>query len=79
MAAVGAGPAPIPHKELSGPSLAAAIITAVNDPSIRHNAAVIGEKIRAENGVQQAIKIIERYLSAAPPSAAATKRRAAQL
>lgn len=65
VAAVGAGPAPIPRKELTPERLAAAITTAVNDSSIRHNAAAIGEKIRAENGVQRATGIITRYLSAA--------------
>ena len=70
MAAVGAGPAPIPRKELTPERLAAAITTAVSDPSIRHNAAAIGKKIRAGNGVQRAGEIIERYLSAVVPDAA---------
>jgi len=70
VAAVGAGPAPIPRKELTPERLAAAITTAVSDPSIRHNAASIGKKIRAGNGVQRAGEIIERYLSAVVPDAA---------
>ena len=73
MAAVGAGPAPIPRKELTPERLAAAITKAVSDPSIRHNAAAIGEKIRAENGVQRAVEIIERYLSAVLPDAVPRK------
>lgn len=78
VAAVGAGPAPIPRKELTPERLAAAITTAVNDPSIRHQAAAIGEKIRAENGVQRAVEIIENYLSAALPAAVPPKRRSGQ-
>jgi UDP:flavonoid glycosyltransferase YjiC (YdhE family) len=73
VAAVGAGPAPIPRKELTPERLAAAITKAVSDPSIRHNAAAIGEKIRAENGVQRAVEIIERYLSAVLPDAVPRK------
>ena len=65
VAALGAGPAPIPHKALTAARLAAAIATAVKDPSIRHNAAAIGEKIRTENGVERATEIITRHLSAA--------------
>jgi UDP:flavonoid glycosyltransferase YjiC (YdhE family) len=67
VAAVGAGPAPIPQKELTAARLAAAIVTAVNDPSIRYNAAAIGEKIRSEDGVQRASEIITGYLSGARP------------
>ncbi len=65
VAAVGAGPAPIPQKELTAELLAAAITTAVKDPLIRQNAAAIGEKIRAENGVERATEIITRHLAAA--------------
>jgi UDP:flavonoid glycosyltransferase YjiC (YdhE family) len=75
VAAVGAGPAPIPRKELTPERLAAAIKTAVGDPSIRHNAAAIGEKIRAENGVECAVEIIGRYLAAARKSAPSTGSR----
>jgi sterol 3beta-glucosyltransferase len=71
VATLGAGPAPIPRKDLSPERLAAAITTAVTDPSIRRNAASMGEKIRAENGVQRAVEMITRYLSAGRPAARA--------
>ena len=67
VAAVGAGPAPIPQKELTAERLAAAITASIQDPSIRKNAAVVGEKIRAENGVERAIEIITRHLTAVRP------------
>jgi sterol 3beta-glucosyltransferase len=68
VAAVGAGLAPIPYKELTAERLAASITTVVKDPSIRHHAAAIGEKIRAENGVQRATEIITRHLSLGGPA-----------
>jgi sterol 3beta-glucosyltransferase len=55
---LGVGPAPIPHKRLSVESLAAAIRTAINDESMRNRAAALGEKIRAEDGVGEAVRVI---------------------
>jgi len=48
------------HK-LTAEKLAEAINTALNDSAMRARAAVLGEKIRAENGMAQAVDIIERH------------------
>ena len=73
VATLGAGPEPIPRKDLSPERLAAAITTALTDPSIRQNAAAMGEKIRAENGVQRAVEMITRYLAAGQPATLAAR------
>lgn len=57
---LGVGPKTPDLKSLTALKLAEAIHTAVSDPGMRERAARLGEKIRAENGVQQAVEIIER-------------------
>jgi sterol 3beta-glucosyltransferase len=47
---------------LSAECLAEAITQAVNDPELCQRAAVLGEKIRAEDGVGEALRIIEQHL-----------------
>jgi sterol 3beta-glucosyltransferase len=59
VAALGAGPAPIPYKQLSVDRLAEGITRAVNDTAMRQRAASLGQKIRAEDGIAQARQIIE--------------------
>lgn len=63
IAALGVGPQPIPRKELTAERLAAAIKSAINEPTMRQKAAALGEKIRAERGVEEASAIITRHLS----------------
>lgn len=63
--ALGAGPAPIPNKQLTTPALAEGIYTALNDPTIRVNAASIGAKICQEDGVARAVSLIEAYFQSA--------------
>jgi UDP:flavonoid glycosyltransferase YjiC (YdhE family) len=46
----GAGPAPIPFPALTAERLAAAIHQAVTDQHMRHRAAELGTRIRAEDG-----------------------------
>lgn len=58
----GLGPKPIPQKRLSVDSLAEAIRLAATDAQIREKALAVGEKIRAEDGVANAVAIIERHL-----------------
>ncbi|MGB3292150.1 MAG: glycosyltransferase [Phormidesmis sp.] len=58
---LGAGPRPIPQKQLTAESLGRAIGVAIA-ADMRHNAASLGQKIRAEDGVSRAIEIIERSL-----------------
>jgi UDP:flavonoid glycosyltransferase YjiC (YdhE family) len=61
---LGVGPAPIPHKRLSAHRLAEAIADAVSDAEMRCRAAELGGRIRAENGVESAIRIIQQVSSA---------------
>lgn len=49
--ALGLGPAPIAHKQLTAARLAAAIHKAVTDPGIRQRAHACGQTIRSEDGV----------------------------
>lgn len=56
VAALGAGPPPIPQRRLTPENLAAAIDSAVNDMGIRARAAAIGAAIRAEDGVARAVE-----------------------
>ena len=58
--ALGVGPKPIPRKRLTTGLLAEAINTAVTDQTMRARAADLGERIRAENGVAQAVAVIEQ-------------------
>lgn len=56
---LGAGPRPIPRKNLTPDNLAVAIKTAVHDPKIAATAESLGEKIRGEDGVAAAVSFIE--------------------
>jgi UDP:flavonoid glycosyltransferase YjiC (YdhE family) len=58
---LGVGP-PVPElKSLTAEKLAGAIRTAIVDSDLRTCAAQFGETIRAENGVAEAVQIIERH------------------
>lgn len=58
LAHLGVGTKPIPRKELSMTTLAAAIQTTVDDKTMQKRAATLGETIYAEDGVKQAVQII---------------------
>jgi len=58
--ALGVGSKPIPQKKLTADNLSAAIWKVINDPAIPKNAQTLGEKLRAEDGIANAIAIIER-------------------
>lgn len=60
--ALGVGPRPIQRRALTVPRLVEAISSALDDETIRHNASVLGERIRAEDGVQSAVDFISDYL-----------------
>jgi sterol 3beta-glucosyltransferase len=60
--ALGVGPRPILRKKLTAEKLAAAIEQAVHDESMRQRAAEVGAAIRAEDGIGEAIRHIERYI-----------------
>ena len=58
VAALGVGPAPIPRRRLTAERLAAAIARAVSDGEMRRRAVDLGERIRVEDGVGQAVALI---------------------
>lgn len=59
----GAGPRPINRKKLSAERLAQAIDTAVRDQGIKDRALALGMQIRAEEGVQHAVREIRRFMN----------------
>jgi sterol 3beta-glucosyltransferase len=59
--ALGAGPQPIPQKQLTVAGLAAAITAAVTHTGMRRTAEQLGKRIAAEDGIRKAIAIIEVY------------------
>jgi UDP:flavonoid glycosyltransferase YjiC (YdhE family) len=61
--ALGLGPDPIPHKNLSVDSLAQAISIAVSDPTIRQRAHQVGQAVGAEDGIGSAVEIVQEYFS----------------
>ena len=61
VAALGAGPSPIPVKQLDAESLAAALARTITDASIRQRAAEVGEMIRAEDGVGKTVRLAEEW------------------
>ena len=63
---LGVGPAPIPRSRLNVERLAKAIMQAVGDPTMRQRALDLGEKVRAEDGVGEAVRIICEYLDIKP-------------
>ena len=62
--ALGAGPESVPFQKMTVDSLAAGIRRAVDDETMRRRAAIVSERIRAEDGVGNAVREIERYLAA---------------
>jgi sterol 3beta-glucosyltransferase len=56
---LGVGTAPIPRKNLTVENLARAIDRAVTDPVMRQQAANLGAKIQAKDGITNAVRIIE--------------------
>jgi sterol 3beta-glucosyltransferase len=65
VAALGAGPPPIPQRKLTTDNLASAIQQAATDTGMQQRAAALGEKIRAEDGTGQAVSLIEKYAAEA--------------
>ena len=66
VAALGVGPRPIPRKRLSVEALAAALQQTVADAAMRDRAAALGARIRAEDGVGQAVAHFERFAREGP-------------
>jgi len=58
--ALGVGSEPIPQKKLTADNLATALREVTSNPSIREKAKTIGEKIQAEDGIGNAVALIEQ-------------------
>jgi sterol 3beta-glucosyltransferase len=56
---LGVGPAYIPRTRLTAEKLAAAITQTVNDAGMRGRAAALGQRIRAEDGIKEAVRAVE--------------------
>ena len=65
VAALGVGPAPIPRRRLTVDRLAEAIDRAVTDTAMRERAEALGGTIRAEDGITDAVTLIESLVSEA--------------
>ena len=59
---MGVGPEPIPAKKLTADKLSRAIRAATTVPEVKARAAALGEAIRAEDGVGNAVEIVRQYL-----------------
>jgi sterol 3beta-glucosyltransferase len=64
VAQAGVGPEPISLKKLTPENLASAIHAGVTGSEMRRRAAIIGKVIRAEDGVREAVGVIQEYLGA---------------
>jgi sterol 3beta-glucosyltransferase len=64
IAQLGAGPTPIPRKKLTAEKLAAALHQALDSETMRARAQALGERIRAEDGIGNAVSIIEQTIRA---------------
>ncbi len=58
----GLGPQSIAYTHLNAEAMAQAITTMVTDQAMRQRAATVGEQIRAEDGVGNVVRLVERYL-----------------
>jgi UDP:flavonoid glycosyltransferase YjiC (YdhE family) len=62
VAALGAGPAPLPFRAMTVPRLAAGIRRAVRDGEMAERADDLGRRIRGEDGVGRALEIVDSLL-----------------
>ncbi len=62
VAKLGLGPDPVPFRKLTAPVLAAKIDAMTNDSAMRRRVADLGTRIRGEDGVGEAVRILEGYL-----------------
>ena len=59
---LGAGPKPIPRNKMTVANLTRAIQQAIDNDDIKNKASLIGQQIRAENGVEMAVSMIEGFV-----------------
>jgi sterol 3beta-glucosyltransferase len=57
---LGAGPKPIKQKKLTVETMATAVSQMVNTPAMQQSAAAIGARLRAEDGITNAIHFVEK-------------------
>jgi len=57
------GPSPIPQKRLTVERLCHAIDVVMNDSTMRENAAVLGRRLRKENGTSNAVAFINQWMN----------------
>lgn len=69
------GPVPIPRKQLTGERLAKAISKMVTNNAMRQQASVLGQQIRAEDGIGEAVALVERFSQQSSLSPAAPPQR----
>lgn len=62
VAELGAGPAPLPKKVLSVERLATSIAAVVTDTEMRMSATAIAERLHSEDGVAQAVALLDQQL-----------------
>ena len=67
VAALSTGPQPIPVKRLTTERLASALEIAVLDDQVQERAGIIGEKIRAEDGVTRVVDVVGKLRSIPSP------------
>lgn len=60
VAALGAGPRPVPRERLTAERVAAALSAAVDDPRFGRAARRLAERLRAEDGVAAAVRVLEQ-------------------
>ena len=63
IAALGVGPQPIPRSRLTVDGLARALQLATSDAAMQQRAARLGEAIRGEDGIGNAVRVIEDFLA----------------
>jgi UDP:flavonoid glycosyltransferase YjiC (YdhE family) len=62
IAQLGVGPNPIRYKDLTVERLTEVIYMGISNSQIKQKAAGLGEKLKAENGIQNALRIFEKLL-----------------
>jgi sterol 3beta-glucosyltransferase len=60
MRQLGVAPEPVALTRLTAPALAAAIREAISDPAMTDAARRLGDRVRSENGVATAVKVLEQ-------------------
>ena len=63
---LGIGPPAIPPKALTVERLATAIDIAVHDTAVRERATLLGQEVRAEDGVARAVELFQHYVDIFP-------------